>query len=267
MTGAGPDDTLPRMATGRRRWSRAFALLAAVFWGFAWFGLIDLLVVVQQDETFHTHYLFESGWGLLYVVLLTVPFCVLVARPGDAVALSQAAVCALAVLVGAVWGWAWPQLVNAVGLVVTVGALAAVAGVRPGVPRRRPDPVVLALAVVALPAAVVYGHPLARNVPVADDVTNGVSHYPMQASLGLAVVGVATLAAWTLSRLPSFTAAFTAIWLGVESVAYPELGGSLGAVGGACAAVWGVLVAVAVEVARRRTPAVAGAAGAEAVAH
>ena len=243
------------MGTGRRRWARAFAVLAAVFWGFAWFGLIDLLVVVQQDETFHTHYLFESGWGLLYVVLLTVPFCVLVARPGDAVALSQAAVCALAVLVGAVWGWAWPQLVNEVGLVVTVGALAAVAGVRPGVPRRRPDPVVLALAVVALPAAVVYGHPLARNTTDVEDITNGVSHYPMQAALGLAVVGVVGLAAVTRSRLPAWTAASSALWLGVESIVYPDLAASLGVTGGALTVVWGVLVVVAVEVARRHTPA------------
>ena len=41
------------------------AALAAVFWGFLWFGLIDLLVVLEQDERFHEHYLFESGWGLL----------------------------------------------------------------------------------------------------------------------------------------------------------------------------------------------------------
>ena len=152
------------------------------------------------------------------------------------------------------WGFAWPPLLNGLGLVATSGLLAWLGRGHVGT-WRRPDPALLLLAVVALPAAVVYGHPLARNTTDVEDITNGVSHYPMQAALGLAVVGVVGLAAVTRSRLPAWTAAFSAVWLGVESIVYPDLAASLGATGGALTVVWGVLVVVAVEVARRRTPA------------
>ena len=241
-------------ARGSRVAARLVAALAAVFWGFFWFGLIDLLVVVDQDERFHEHYLLESGWGLLYLVLVTVPLVVLAVRPGEPVALVQLTVCTGAVLVGGAWGLAWPQLLNGLGLALTVLLLARLGGASP-VSWRRPDPAVLLLAVVALPAAVVYGHPLARNTTDVEEITNGVSHYPMQAALGLAVVGVVGLAAATRSRLPAWTAAFSAVWLGVESIVYPDLAASLGATGGSLTVVWGVLVVVAVEVARRRTQA------------
>ena len=241
-------------ARGSRVAARVVAALAAVFWGFFWFGLIDLLVVVDQDERFHEHYLLESGWGLLYLVLVTVPLVVLAVRPGDPTALAQVGVCAAAVVLGGVWAFAWPPVLNGLGLVATIGLLAWLGRWHVGT-WHRPDPALLLLAAVALPAAVVYGQPLARNMTDVEEITNGVSHYPMQAALGLAVVGVVGLAAATRSRLPAWTAAFSTVWLGVESIVYPDLAASLGATGGALTVVWGVLVVVAVEVARRRTPA------------
>jgi hypothetical protein len=68
------------------------------------------------------------------------------------------------------------------------------------------------------------------------------------------VVGLGALAALTRSRLPARTAGFSACWLGIESVLYPDLRASLGATGGALTTAWGVLLVVSVEVARRRTP-------------
>ncbi|RNM14289.1 hypothetical protein [Nocardioides pocheonensis] len=245
------------MSRSRRVAAAVVAALAAVFWGFFWFGLIDLLVVVVQDEEFHQDYLLESGWGLLYLVLFAVPLVLLAFRPGRSVALAQLAVVTMAVLAGAAWAGALPQLWNGLGLALTVGLLAALGrwrGLRP----RRPDVVLAALAAVALPAAIAYAEPLARNATVTEDITNGVSHWPMQASLALAVLGLAGLAAVTRGRLPAWTAAFTAVWLGVESIVYPDLHGSLGTVGGALAALWGVLVVVGVELARRREPAQPG---------
>lgn len=231
--------------------ARAVAVVATLFWGFLWFGLIDLLVVVTQDEEFHQHYLFESGWGLLYLVLVVVPLVVLVVHPGDAVALAQLGVVTAAVLAGAAWGSALPQLWNGLGLAITVAVLAGLG--RGGRVRwRRPDIALSLLAVVGLPAAVAYGDPLARNTTAVEDITNGVSHYPMQASLGLAVVGVTALAAVGRGRVPAWTAAFTSAWLGVESIVYPNLAGSLGTTGGAFAVGWSVLVVVAVELARRQ---------------
>lgn len=247
-------------AQGRRVAARVAALAAAVFWGFLWFGLVDLVVVVEQDESFHEHYLFESGWGLLYLVLVAVPAVVLAIRPVDPVALTQLVVVALAVLIGAAWGAARPQLWTGLGLVLTVGLVGHLGGGHL-VRRCRPDRAVSVLAVVGLPVAVAYGAPLARNTTDVEDITNGVSHYPMQASLALAVVGLVALAAMTRSRLPTWTASFSAIWLGVESVAYPDLRGSLGTTGGALTAAWGLLVVVAVEVVRADPLHRVGAAG------
>jgi hypothetical protein len=228
---------------------RALAALLAVFWGYLWFGLLDLLVVLEQDESFHRHYLLESGWGLLFLALVTSPLVRLCRAPRDAVALAQVGVCAAAVLVGAVWGTAWPQALVGIGLGATAVVLA---GTWPP-PRPRVSSVdrrLAALGVLGLAGAVVYGWPLARSDAVPD-VTNGVSHYPMQASLGLATAGVVVLAATTASWLPAGTAAFAAIWLGVESVVYPHLPGSLHPAGGWATVVWGLLVVGATWSARR----------------
>ena len=83
------------------------AALAAVFWGLLWYGLIDLLVVVEQDEQFRQHYLFESGWGLLYLIVVAAPLIVLAIRPGDPIAVAQLAVATLGASGGgitAAWG-------------------------------------------------------------------------------------------------------------------------------------------------------------------
>ena len=231
--------------------ARAVAVLGAVFWGLGWFGLIDLLVVPLQDERFREHYLFESGWGLLYLVLVAVPLLVLAVRPGNAVALAQLAVVTVAVLLAGVWRPALPQVWTAGGLALTVGLLVWLGRARPP-RRRRPDPVLAALAVAALPPAVLYGAPLARNTTEVEDITNGVSHYPMQASLALALVGLVALTAMTRGRLPAWTAGSSACWLGIESVVYPDLKASLGVWGGALTAIWGVAVIAGLEVAARR---------------
>ncbi|NUS52008.1 MAG: hypothetical protein HOQ22_13345 [Nocardioidaceae bacterium] len=54
------------------------------------------------------------------------------------------------------------------------------------------------VALVALPAAVAYGGPLARSRTPTADITYGISHYPMQASLALAVAGLAVAGALLL---------------------------------------------------------------------
>lgn len=249
--GAGAGHT-PRMSQAFRPLAgRVIAGVAAVFWGFLWYGLIDLLVVVQQDEQFHEHYLLESGWGLLYLILVAVPLVWLVRRPGEPVALAQLGLVALAVLVGAVWRGTWPQVWIGLGLTATVGLVAWLGQGRPLRPVR-PDPMLSLLALLGLPAAVVYGAPLIGNTTEREDFTSGVSHYPMQASLALGVVAVVALSGVTRSRLPAWTAGFSACWLGVESTVYPDLKASLGIVGGALTAGWAVLVVVAVEIARRR---------------
>lgn len=241
------------MVTGTRRVAaKVTASVAAVSWGFLWFGLIDLLVVLEQDARFNQDYMFESGWGLLYLVLITTPLVVLVLRPGDPTALTQLAVITLTVVIGAAWRGTWPQLWNGVGLGITVGLLSWVGRGRL-VSWRRPNLALSVLALLGLPAAVIYGAPLVANTTEVEDITNGVSHYPMQASLALAIVALVGLAAVTGSRLPAWTAAFSAFWLGIESIVYPDLAGSLGRLGGALTTVWAALVVVVMELTSRRT--------------
>jgi len=193
----------------------------------------------------------ESGWGLLFLVLVTAPLVVLCRRPGQRVALEQLWLCALAVLAGGLWGYAWPQLVTGLGLVLTAGLLEWL-GRAPRPPWGGVDRVLAGLALVAMVAALVYGDPLARSTTVTEDITNGVSHYPMQASLGLAVAAVAGLAAARRSRLPLWSAALCAAWLGLESVVYPDLVGSLGVLGGCAAVAWAVVLGLSGERRLRR---------------
>lgn len=231
--------------------ARIVAVAAAVFWGLLWFGLIDLLVVVEQDTGFAENYLFESGWGLLYLVLVTVPLVVLALRPGDPAAVAQLLVVSAAIVLGGLWRPAWPQVWSGLALALTTGALVWLGRAR-WVHLRRPDVTLSLLALVGVPVALGYGAPLVHNTTYVEDITNGVSHYPMQASLALAVVGSVAVAALTRSRLPAWTAGFSAIWLGAESIGYPHLRASLGTTGGAMTLAWGVLVIAAVEMARRR---------------
>lgn len=93
---------LPPRPGGRPPGAWVVAALAAVFWGYFWFGLIDLLVVIEQDERFRQHHLSESGWDCSTPSWLEIPLVVLAMRPGDPIAL--AAVATLAVLVGALLG-------------------------------------------------------------------------------------------------------------------------------------------------------------------
>ena len=158
---------------------------------------------------------------MLYLVVVAVPLVVLVMRPGDPIAFAQLVVATLAVLLGALWGLAWPQLWTGLGLALTVGLWPGSANrVRcGGIVRIR-----------SLPCSRSWGcrqhclwRALARNTTEVEDITNGVSHYPMQASLALAVVGLVALAALTRSRLPAWTAGFSACWLGlVPSSIRPE---------------------------------------------
>ena len=193
--------------------ARILAGVGAIFWGFLWYGVIDLLVVVEQDARFYDDYVLESGWTRHRPRRRTAGRAG--RRPGDPVAITQLAVVTAAVLIGGLLRPAWPQVLNGLGLLLTVVVIARVGRGRL-VGWRRPDPALSVLALVALPTAAAYGYPLIRNTTVDEDFTIGISHWPMQASLALAIVGLVSLAAVTRSLLPGWTAAFAALWLGVE---------------------------------------------------
>src|SRR5262245_26445726 len=106
------------------------AAAAAVFWGFFFFGLIDFLTPFVSGEEFADYFLIETGWGLTYLVLVTVPLLVLVVRPGTAVALLELVAVGVALGVGALLAGSPPHLLPAVGMLLTTGVLALLGGVR-----------------------------------------------------------------------------------------------------------------------------------------
>jgi hypothetical protein len=107
------------------------------------------------------------------------------------------------------------------------------------------------LAVVAAVSSVAYAATMiqAARAGHSDDDTWGLMHLPMQAAFALSVAGVAVLAVlagaaksagWQVS---AWSAAVSALWLGLLSVAYPALG-QRGRIGGVAAIVWGAALAV-----------------------
>lgn len=61
--------------------ARIVAVVGAVFWGWLFYGVQDTLTVFVEGEDFATHYVMESGWGKLFLVLVAVPLVGLACRP------------------------------------------------------------------------------------------------------------------------------------------------------------------------------------------
>jgi hypothetical protein len=76
-----------------------------VFWGWLFFGLQDFATPMVNGQEFAVHYLMETGWGLLFLVLVAVPLAALVVRPGAAVPLTQVLGCSVSL---ARSGRSWP---------------------------------------------------------------------------------------------------------------------------------------------------------------
>jgi hypothetical protein len=239
------------------RASRIVAILGALFWGGLFFGLIDLMVVIEQDRRFYDSYLLETGWGLLYTVLVAVPCIALAVRPGQVLPLIQVAVVGFAVAVAAVASSAWLQLFPAVFLLVSAAFMADLSRgyVRPPGGWRWPrfDPPIALTMLVMAPPAVAYAVDMiaahyTKRAP-RDSQTWGIDHWPMQAALPLSVVVVGAAVAagvrlgWTGTAVSVSALTVTTGWLGVVSVIYPDHAASLGATWGTAAIIWAVAFA------------------------
>jgi hypothetical protein len=218
--------------------------------------VIDLLVVPIQDEQFYSFYLVETGWGLLFSLLVAAPLVAFAVSPRSYVFVLQVMAVALAVLLPALVTPAARQVIPASLLALT----AAVAwfgtgyGFQPlrGLSVRRVNRGLGALVLLAGVSAVVYAShtvQVARTAQVDDD-TWGLMHLPMQAGFALALAGSAAVSVlagtgdawrWKESLLP---AAGSSVWLGVVSFTYPDHLASVGHAGGVGCVVWGVLIAV-----------------------
>jgi hypothetical protein len=237
------------------------AVAGVLFWGYIFFGITDLIVPFAGLPEFYDHYLIETGWGLLFTVLVAVPLVVLAVRPELFHASKQIAVVSVAIAIPALLTPALPgHLLTAVGLALTyfayVGAIrqsSAVARNAPYVerPRRTSAEQVRSWGLVLIGAigAIAYALDMmaaARSARYPLDKTWDLDHWPMQAAVGLAIVGAAALAALRFPgwRVASWSAAASAVWLGLMSSSYPDHAGSLGRIGGIACAVWGLSLIV-----------------------
>jgi hypothetical protein len=221
------------------------------------FGLIDLSVVIDQDRRFYDHYLLETGWGLLFTVLIAVPLVALAVRPRSWLLLAQLVWTAAAIALAALVTPAFDQLIPAAGLAASAAVLAWLTGQRPWPQRQRlrgVNPWIAAMVAGAVLAGIVYAAQMVQAARAGrlDDETWGLAHLPMQAAFGLALPASAALSmlgavvhasAW---RVLTIVTALAAGWLGAVSVAYPDHLGSLGTLLGTAAVVWGALFAVLV---------------------
>ena len=235
----------------RRGVVRVIAAVSAVIWGVLDFGIIDLVTAVFRDPVFAEHYLLELGWGLLYLVLVAVPFAALAVRPGTALWLCQLGIAAVSLALAALVAGKPGHLVPALLIAVTAGSLWTLSGVRPPAVTWRSRRLLAVAAVGAVPWGW-YAVAMARST-FNDEITNGLAHFPAQGALGLSLVlGSVLLAATDPSTpgrlLEAVVLSGSALALGAESVVNPGLVGSLGVVGGLAAAVWSLALLAAVLV-------------------
>ena len=225
------------------------AAVSAVLWGFLDFGIIDLATAVFRDPDFAQHYVLETGWGVLYLVLVAGPFAALAVRPRTGLLLWQLGVVAVALTLAALVAGQPGHLVPATAIGATAALLWWLADAEAPVLTWRWDPAAVVAALGALPWCW-YAVRMARST-FNDEITNGLTHYPAQGALGFALALGAVLIAVAATGTPGRVVATcllssAAFLLGVESAVNPTLVGSLGTAGGLLAAGWSLAFLLAV---------------------
>ena len=237
--------------------ARVLGGLLAVFWGFLFYGLIDLLAFAQGPD-FHAALVLSTGWGLLFLVLVAAPLGAVVVRPGTWVtAVCQVVVVGAAMAVAAALSGSPRHLLIAGGLLATAGVLAALRPTTPGraqAPRRQSSVSGLLVVAAAGPACA-YAWISARTTGsgTTTDDTWSLDHWPVQAAFPLAVLGVAVLAAarppgW---RLATWTVVISAAWFGTVCWLEPDLVGSPGRRWATVVLIWSIAFVVAQSPPRR----------------
>jgi len=250
MASEGP----PTVTDQPRRGGRIAAALLAVFWGYFFFGVNDLLVFLQGPE-FHASFHLETGWGLFFLFLVAAPLVAVAIAPLAVfpAALQQVLLGGVAVAVAALLCVSPGHLVLAAGLGGTVPLVVRNLGVNGGEVFWRPRRWAWGPGVLVVAAAgpwFVYAWEAAEAARAGrnpGEETWGLHHWPIQAALALGVVLMAALVA-TFPRgwvVPAWCVGVCSVWLGVVSWIYPELDASLGRPWATAAVAWG-LVFVAV---------------------
>src|SRR3954468_23164702 len=108
-----------------RPWLRVAAALLGLFWGFFFYGLIDLLAFAQGEQ-FHAALVLSTGWGLVFLFLTGGPLVALSLRASavSPSALAQVALVAAAVIAAAALSSSPGHVFISAGLIATVAVLA-----------------------------------------------------------------------------------------------------------------------------------------------
>jgi hypothetical protein len=254
----------------RPRARRAVATVSAILWGIGFFGLIDLIAIfLPVEENFYEQYMLEAGWGVLYFVLVTVPLLSVAFVPALTSPVTQVALAGVAVAVAAVLTLTGPQLLPAAALMMIAAVLyllgsppieaPTAGGQRSDGPATRPDIPTLLLAGAAAVPLIWFTVDVSADVRTGlrpnDDISAGLTHWPMQVALALAILATAALTALRQSgwQVSAWTVTIGTAWMGVLSVVYPHHAGSFGALGGSAAILWSALFGAA-TLSRARSP-------------
>jgi hypothetical protein len=187
----------------------------------------------------------ESGWGLLFLVLVAVPLVGLAFRPRTPVLVAQVGTVGVAVAAGALLAGSAAHLLPAAGLLLTALVVATLTRLGVRSHRLRVDRPLAVLALVATVPALGYAWHMATST-VAVEQTVNLDHYPIQAALGVAIVLLGGLVAvtedWPFGWVTTATLAVTVGWMGIESAVYPHQLGSFGTTWGWLAVGWALAV-------------------------
>lgn len=235
------------MLTGARIW----AWFAAVFWAVGFFGIIDLTMLFGVNPAFHAVMGLETSWGVLFTFIVGGAFVAIAARPRQpwpALVLLWLVVAAL-LLASVLAEDAGPLAPAVLLLPMSLVPLLSPAD-RPdrAVGRLEPSGLILALALAGAPGW--WGYAAAAveqsTTPgVVDDTSWGLSHWPIQAALGLLLVmGVLVMAFWPAGRpLIGTACGSSALVLGISWLLYPDSAGAAHSAGLSVAAIfWGLAV-------------------------
>ncbi|HET7312297.1 MAG TPA: hypothetical protein VFJ17_13330 [Mycobacteriales bacterium] len=245
------------MRTGRPLAARIVAGLGALFWGWMFFGVQDTLTVFVEGKDFAAHYLMETGWGLLFLVLVAVPLIGLAFRPRATVLVAQVATVGVSVLLGALMARSPAHLLPAGGLLLTAFVVGVLGRPDTRSYRLRVDRPLAVLALVAVVPALTYAWRMAHSPHDVEQTVN-LDHYPIQAALGIAIALLAGLVAvageWPTAWLARATLVVTVGWMGIESAVYPHRLGSFGPAWSWLAVAWAALFALHVTATCDRLP-------------
>lgn len=261
----------PRAAGLNAGAARAAAAGSALFWAFLFYGLIDLVVPIDQTPGFYDSYLLETGWGVLYTFMVGLAFVSLAVRPAMLVPLAQVALVAGSLTVTALAAGSWVQLAPALLLGANCYGMLMLTQRKAAWPaawyRLRLDPPTGVAAVVLTAPAVLFAYDMVMGyregrAPLDDD-TAGIDHWPTQAALGLAVAALAVVVAagvrarWSGTAVSASCLAVATGWFGFWSAVYPDHAGSAGRAPGLTLIAWAFAFAGLVwwRLARSRAPA------------